>query len=529
MTTNNPSTRSVLARLGTAVALCIAAITLSDTRSDAGMLDKLLRGAGDLAESGAKRGPLADADLPTSLTRSFAALPEPERARTLIATTTPEGHVRLTNADGTAVTAGAESEIGAALTYLLPQASEKARGAVAIHMQAGDAFAHREALALLPEDARITLVGEDGNTHRLIERPARPRSVDAAAEPLRLRLGDRLIVAAHTPKDLREVAWQARRAFNPANIRLLSFDDDAARRLPSVRVGDGRLPVEPVNPFGLVDDMRSLRGQTVVISGEITDDLLAFTARGSARQTVSLTDLRTAARRDDVNLVVLAADTPRQPGTRNLVWQRAALDGIDEATAAASLGDFWSALAGPRGALELSIDRSAVGDTRQNHHVRLTARTVNDAPLSVTDEGGSFLQLTERFVTELVSTAAGEIVTRGIDATMRSEAYDRELARRLVPGIPSDIQIIYLLAGIAGLIGLPTVTRWWRRLWPLAPSPTFASTLGYLANRLLRAVLFWPLFLPLAGIFAGPYQLIARPFEVLTLPFVLLWRRLRPA
>ncbi|MEL7543846.1 MAG: hypothetical protein AAGJ70_08735 [Pseudomonadota bacterium] len=513
--------RSTPSSLSIAIALVLSLFTVMvalPQSAVAGIFDKIVR---EVAEKGGdlgKTGKFSDLDLPDGLGSVFLRLPDTDRDRALMATTTPEGHVRLINAKGEAVTASSSAEITSALTWLLPNASETARTNALVLLPVEGAVTHRAALNLLPPSARLRVV-EKGQTFAIVGRPP------FAKGPLRVRLRAELIAIARTPATVSEALWQLGRAMKPADLRILSLDTKAAKILPAVRapVAERTFRPEKINPFGLVDDMSALRGQTVIVTGEIDGGLLAFAGSSGTADSVALADLKAAARRDNVNLVVLSSNTPRQPGVRNLLWQQAEVDGLDAALTSTTLGDFWAALATNRGPLEIDIT------PHDTTHVGLVARPSGDLLPETPDGDGSLLTITERLVTELVSTATGEIVTRGIEATLLSEAQDRELNRRIVPGIPSDVQILYILASLGGLVGLPTVLRWFRRMRPLKPSSAFASTLGLITNRITRALAFWPLFLPLAGIIAGPYQLLTRPLELVTWPFKSLWHRLRPA
>ncbi|MEO0618581.1 MAG: hypothetical protein AAFZ01_04810 [Pseudomonadota bacterium] len=501
------------------IALTLAfCLLVAPQSASAGIFDKILREAAEKGGDLGKTGKFGSLELPDGLSSTFLRLPETDRDRALMATTTPEGHIRLINAEGEAVTAGSSAELTSALTWLLPKAGVTARENVLVLLPVESAVTHRAAVNLLPRDARIRVV-EKGQAFAVVGRPP------FAKGPLRVRLRAELIAIARTPATVSETLWQLGRAMKPADLRVLSLDAKAAKILPVLRTSDQVATIAPekINPFGLVENMTALRGQTAIVTGEIDGGLLTFQGDSGTTDAVSLADLKAAARRDDVNLVVLSSDTPRQPGVRNLLWQQAEVDGLKTALASATLGDFWAALATNRGPLE--IDVTSHGKT----HVGLVARPSTDLLPQTPDGDGSLLTITERLVTELVSTATGEIVTRGIEATLRSEAQDRELNRRIVPGIPSSVQIIYLLAALGGMLGLPTVLRWFRRMRPLNPPSAFASTLGLISNRIGRALAFWPFFLPLAGILAGPYQVLMRPLELVTWPFKSLWQRLRSA
>ncbi|MGI9406766.1 MAG: hypothetical protein ACR2O4_10380, partial [Hyphomicrobiaceae bacterium] len=377
---------------------------------------------------------------------------------------------------------------------------------------------HRGVLDTLPRGARVRVAHKSEAFSVLGAPPFDPG-------PLHVRLRDSLVVKIDGDTALAEAAWQMRRAVNQSTLRVLTLDPKASATVPRLRVtAKGKaLPPESVNPFALAKGLGNLRGQTVLLTGKIDGDLLYFTPPSGKMQSVLLSDVRKAALRDDVNLIVLNADSPRQPGVRNLLWQRAEVDGLREALDKATMGDFLDALATGRGPLELSV--SATGAT----HVSVRAAPKPSLARHLPEHDGSILTATEKIFTELVSGVSGNVLTSGIEATMRSEARETELKNRIVPGIPSDIQILYIVAFVVGLLGLPTILGWWRKLWPIRDRASFGSTLGLIGNRLLRFFPFTFLFVPLVAFIATPYQMLVRPLALITVPFRWIFRRLRAA
>ncbi len=478
-------------------------------QSDAGLLGKLLRDAADSAgDAGKVARKAGDLDLPDGLGTVLARLPDSSRTRSLVAETTPEGHIRLSNAAGETVTAANTREITSALKWLLPEVSDLARRNVDFYLPSSSLIRHRAALDILPKDARVR-IAHKSESYAVLGKPP------FGSGPLHVRLRENLVLKVDGKDVFDEAVWQMRRPVNQSSLRILTLDPKAPEALPRLRSNtNGKaLPPEAVNPYALVKELRYLRGQTVLLTGKIDGDLLFFTPPSGKTQSVLLPDLRAAALRYDVNLIVLNADTARQPGVRNLLWQRAEIDGLGEALEKATMGDFLGALAGRRDPLELSI--SASGAT----HVTVKAIPTPALSKRMPDRDSSILTKTESIFSDLIANVGGSVFTSGVEAALRSEARETELDYRIVPGIHSDVQYIYLISIFIGLFGLPKAISWWRKLWPLRERAKYGSTLALIINRSLRFILFVPLFLPLVAPIATPYHFVASAWTIITAPF----------
>ena len=126
----------------------------------------------------------------------------------------------------------------------------------------------------------------------------------------------------------------------------------------------------------------------------------------------------------------------------------------------------------------------------------------------------------------IVSDITGRIVTAGLQANLRSAERQAELDQRLIPGIPSDFQLGYVVLVLLGLFGVPVSRAWWRRIWPPEAATEYAGRAGYVAARTVRALAFLLLFLPLTAPVSAPYNLARQVYEVVMTP-VRWWRWLR--
>jgi hypothetical protein len=242
----------------------------------------------------------------------------------------------------------------------------------------------------------------------------------------------------------------------------------------------------------------------VLVTGRVEDNLLHFRPSSGGEQSIKLSELTRAAADKDVNLVILHAETPRQPGGRNWLWQRIAVGGLDDAITRATLGDFLDALAASRGAFRVSVTREGSG--------RVAIRAVPGV-----DEGGVTGMVGDLW-SSTVSNLTGNVVTSAIEVHARDEERQKELDRRIVPGVASWLQFVYLVGLVAGVLAWPVASGWFKRLWPPEARAEYGSAVGYRTAQAVRLLAFLLLFLPVVGIPALLVSLLQQAWAVVTLP-----------
>jgi hypothetical protein len=276
--------------------------------------------------------------------------------------------------------------------------------------------------------------------------------------------------------------------------------------------------VDVIDPASLPAALGAVRGQTVLATGRIQGNLLYVKPSSGPERSLLLPDLFKAAEEADVNLLVLhSASTPRQPGGRNWLWLKVEVSGLEAALQRPRVADFLNALGGPNGRFAVSAQPS--GATR----TLLDIKPATDLPGASRPIGDVF--------SEIVSDITGRVVTTGVQADMRNAGRQQELDQRLVPGIPSVVQIGYFGLLVLGLLGLPASRTWWARIWPPEQPAEYAARAGYWAARIIRAVVFLLAFMPLVSPVSAPATLAIKTWEVVTAP-LRWWRWLtgrRPA
>ena len=144
---------------------------------------------------------------------------------------------------------------------------------------------------------------------------------------------------------------------------------------------------------------------------------------------------------------------------------------------------------------------------------RVVIRAIPDASAAEPITG-----LVGDWLSKAASSVTGNVVTSTVEVHARDEARQSELDTRIVPFIPADYQIAYLVSLVAGLLGLPLARGWWERIWPQERRSEYRGTIGWRAAQGVRLVAFLTVFLPLVGIPAFVGSLFLHAWGIVTLP-----------
>jgi hypothetical protein len=429
-----------------------------------------------------------------------------EGGAALAAQATQEGHWRFINKAGETFTAGTPEELKRVAGVLLPEA--KADTKLALYLTEDTVFQFRAALKDLPKGTEIYVVASK-ESYRILRRG------EGTAERLFAEIRPGLLIELADRKAFEEAVWQLARPLNKANVRVLALEPGGPPRLASTPRTDPatkRAMVDAIDPASLPAALGTMRGQTVLVTGRVDGRLLYVQPSNGPERSVLLPDLFKAAEEADVNLIVLrAASTPRQPGGRNWLWQKVEVRGLEQAMQHPSVADFLNALAGSSG-------RMTVTATPSGRRTTIDIKPSADFPGQLQSPVGDLFS-------GIFSDVTGRVITTGLEASVRSAERQTELDQRVIPGIPSDFQVGYLVLVLLGLFGVPISRAWWRRLWPPEAASEYAGRVGYLAARAVRGSVFLLLFLPLTAPVTAPLNLWRQVWEAVTLP-VRLWRRL---
>lgn len=482
-----------LLRTGCAALLLATAVPAAQ----ANWLSRLSRIGTDVGEVAPKAGRLGVAELEGAATY-IRTLPGTGSGAALAAHATPEGHWKFVNRDGDVFTAGTPEELQRVVPMLLPETAPGSK--LGIYLSEETLFGDRALLKDLSPAATLYVVAGK-ESYPLVTRTM------SAGETLYAAVRPNLHVELREQGLFGEAVTQLERPLSRSSIRTLALEPGAPPTLsayPRIDPDSKAALVDAVDPAALAGTLSSVRGQTVLITGRADDNLLYFQPSRGSEQSLKLSDLMRAAAENDVNLVILHAATPRQPGGRNWLWQRISVGGLDDALKRATLGDFLDALGAGRGAFRIAVTREGSG--------RVAIRA---APVS-SDSGA--IGMVSDLWTSSVSSLTGNVVTSAIEVHARDEDRQRELDTRIVPGVPAWIQIVYLISLGAGVIGWPVSSAWFQRIWPAEQRGEYGNAVGYRAAQAARLLAFVAVFVPLVGFPALIGSLLQQAWAILTLP-----------
>lgn len=434
----------------------------------------------------------------------LAATPAQPGTVVLAAHAGPEGHWTFVNRSAERFTAGTPDELSRVLSVLAPSAlRDDAR--LQIILSGETVFASRAAVRQLSRLGNGRAAGRNPVRFSVaLQSASYPLLTQVSEKSMRLfaEVRPRVFVELTSAGDFEEALWQLTHRLRHEHIRVLALEPGgpaAFAAQPKLDARTRRALADRIDPAHLLAALSSIRGQTVILTGRIEGEgdarRLLFRTSSGADRSLLLSDLATNAANGDVNLMVLSAATPRQPGGRNWLWIPVAVDRLEEAVARQHLADFLDALMTGDTRLVVSLAHTA------GQRVRLQAIPVKPDASTLTGIGDA--------LGEIVWEAAGRVVVSGLTADLRSYRRQVELDARVLPGIPSLLQIAYLGLLAFGLLGWKPACRWWARIWPAEQRQGYAGLGGYVAARVTRLTAFSLVFLPLAAPFSVPAAMIA--------------------
>jgi len=484
-------------------AIAVLAVALGVTGAlpaGANWLSRLARGAGEAGEVGVTAGKLGLGALDGAASY-IAKLPPLGKGAALAAHATPEGHWKFVNREGEVFTAGNADELSRVTSTLAPELS--ADGKLALYLSEDTVFRERALMKELPAGADLHVV-MGGDSYRLARR------MDGGAETLVAEVRPNISVEIGERRLFEEAVFQLARPLNRSNIRVLALAPGGPKTLPSAPrfdpVTKGAL-VDEVDPGALTGALAKVNGQTVLVTGRVEGDALSFLPAHGAEQKLFVRELVQAAEAADVNVVILEAAQPRQPGGRNWLWQKVAVAGLDEAMQRTTFADFLNALGAAGGELTVSAAQGSTG------HVVLSAVPNGTTAAPLTDTVG-----------EWIGEFTGNVAVQAVKVYARDADREKELDARFIAGIPSAIQFGYLAGLVFGVLGLGVARSWWARIWPPEQGSEYRGVIGYRAAQAARIAALVLVFLPIAGVPAFLWTILMQLWSLVTAPLRLMGR-----
>lgn len=416
-------------------------------------------------------------------------LPAAQNGPMLAAEASAEGHWTFLNAAGERFTTASADELKRLLPTLAPDAA-KPGTRLTLVLTEDTLFRHRKHVQELPlaREVRTELMVVVDNAIYPLSRRG-PRTAERYFAEVR----PALLVEVNERHLFDEAVWQLAHQLRRASVRVLALEPGGPQSLtyaPRLDPQTKQQLTDSVDPKALAAALRSLRGQTAIVTARREGDALTFRPSSGPEQSLPFAPVAAAADAADVNLVLLQSANPRQPGTRSWLWQRVAVSRLDDALGRDHLADFLNALGSPQS--RLLVSAAADGNDR----IRLRAEPLKDDSSPRTGIGEA--------LGELVSNIAGQVVVSSVEASLRNRVRQRELDRRLVPWVHSWVQYGYLGLVLLGLVGHTVARRWWDGLWPPEDHKTYRTAFGYWSARAVRGLVYVAVLVPLASLASAP-------------------------
>lgn len=498
--------RSRRPRIPAAVLLSFLALVLFESgRADAGWISTLARiggEAGTAGAAGAKIGKVAGLGAALDeVARVVSKLPAVEKGgASLAAHATPEGHWKFVNREGEVFTAANADEIKRMTATLAPDLSPG--GKLDLYLSEEAVFQQQALLKDLPDGANLHLVSGD-NTYKLVRKGA------GAEASLVAEIRPNVTIAVDDQDLFREALFHVNRPLNKSSIRLLSLAPDGPKGLGTVPRYDPvkkTALVDEIDPAALAGTLGKVKGQTVMLSGRLDGGKLTYKGAGGSDAALDIASLKSAAEAADVNLILLDSPVTRQPGGRNWLWQKVKVSGLDEALENKTFADFLDTLGKAQGELAVSASRDSYG------RIAFQATPANTSVVPVPETVAGWWQ-------EFAGETSGHLAVRSLHVFARDKDREEELDLRLIPGVPSWLQFLYIGSVFAGLIAWEVTGNWWSRIWPPEERPDYRSALGYQLARLVRWLSYVFLFLPFAGAPGILIVIAVQLWEIILAPF----------
>jgi hypothetical protein len=425
----------------------------------------------------------------------------------LAAHATPDGHWQFVNREGQVFTAGTPDELGRVLPSLAPDAVAAGQSKLTLYLSEDSVFRNRASLDQLPANSDLHVVTGIG-AYPITRKGAGSDTV------IQAQIKPNLSVELSEQAMFEETISYLGRGLNKSNIRTIALEPGASALLPFAPRIDvaSKMPlVDQLDPVHLTRAFGSIRGQTALVVGRVENGKLFFSPSKGPEIGRDIDELVSAARQSDVNLVVLQSESGWQPGGRNWLWQTVEVGGLNDASKAATVGDFLDAVGARRGGFKLTASHEGSG------RVHISA-----AP---TLPSGGVVGEASSLFGDAITHITGEVVTKAVDIHGRDQSAERELENQLIPGIPTYVQIPYLIGLVAGILSWSTIRGWWQRIWPARAAGLDDRRVSRLLKRLPRELAFFVAFVPLAGCPSLLWQIAVQTWATVTSPFLWFHRR----
>ncbi len=277
---------------------------------------------------------------------------------------------------------------------------------------------------------------------------------------------------------LKKNLWHLQRPWSSQPVNILSLKTSGSVKTKKLN--------DTVNSYDvhiddLERDLQKFRFQTVVIPSNIVGDSISVAGKNS--KAVSISNLKTIAEKNDINLVILDAQNQSsiKKMTKHLKEQYA------NNFMHFNTNDFFQKLLDKKRSVDVEIHPSGQSQTL------IEAKFSEPLPEhTVLSDDVSALEVTHTLA---------DLSLRSIQIIRPDQERSKELDRRIFPNIPSDVSLYFIISFISGLICLSFSFEIWNKIWFLKLKGQYSNSFIYYCLWFIHRTLFLFLFLPIAGSF----------------------------
>lgn len=296
--------------------------------------------------------------------------------------------------------------------------------------------------------------------------------------------------------DIKDGLWMLQRPAVDNTVRLFQIENHSTS-VPFKNIYGSRASIESIAVNQLMDTMRLLRNQTLVVSGRVVNGkLLAGTHKTSY---LSIKKIQQLADENDIHLVVIDSDRPKQV-LKNIsqLMEKAVKNNT---SLYQSMGDFFDRLkdSSNPGFMELITSRSG-----NNQFVIQWINRDRVETGSITNKSA-----------EIIMDVPVHILLHSVIMQMPDRERSRELDARIIPNVSSWITFYIIMSTVLGFVALGSSWILWRKIWRLEKRNEYKYLIGFVLSWTLHRILFILLFIPVLGTFSFIWMILSVFYKVI--------------
>lgn len=320
----------------------------------------------------------------------------------------------------------------------------------------------------LPQGLTIKIVSRNGKVYSLNRTSSLPTLTYQNIE---------LVLSSSARLD--SILWQFQRPAMTQRVRFVQLDKDVDAELPSQIYGS-RPIIDSVGMNNLINSIKSMRLETMVLSGKVKDGFLHHDG-----QRISIKQLEQAAASRDVNLIILGSDKPKKA-------LQGVADSFDAIRLSDSVADFYNRFSPADATTPMRIKITDSGELQTAIHIERKAETV----LKQDSEALVHLDIIPLHLS-----------IESVRSFQPNEERIKELDLRIFPAIPSYVQFFVIFSFFSGLFLASTSWLLYLKIWLSPLRAAYGNAFSFSGVYLLHRLGFTLLYLPILGL-GTPFYLI---------------------